>query len=77
MRTTLRFRSHGGATKIYGEGCTRCFEGVEYLLDLVLVPLDLALVVFGGWRIHPPPQGPLNLFCDPGVVVNREQAERD
>ena len=47
-----RYRSRGGATRIHGEGCV---ESVEYLLDLLLVPLNLTLVTFDAWCIHPSP----------------------
>jgi len=55
------------------EGHIRCVESVEYPLDLELLSLNLALVVFDTWRIRPPPEGPLDLFSDPGVCLVREQ----
>jgi len=38
--------------RLDGEGCV---ESVEYLLDLQLVPLNLALATFDAWRVRPPP----------------------
>ena len=43
-------------------------EGVAYLLDLELVPFNLALVAFSTWDIHPPLDSPLDFTGDPGVA---------
>ena len=39
-----------------------------YLLELELLPLDLAFVAPGARCIRRPPEGPLDFVCDPGVV---------
>ena len=45
-----------------------CVESVEYLSDLPLVSLNLALVVFIMWRSRPPPESPFDFVHHPVVA---------
>ena len=55
------------------EGRARCVDRAEYLLNLQLELLNLALGISRARRVHPPPESSLDFMHGPGVVWEGEQ----